>query len=189
MAKTSTPIDAIRAAFEAVGADVSVIGNAALTGAERCAEVMKLKPEIEAGRINKSDVVRFVGESNGMLSNATLIKWLKDGKGSNTASPSAGNRKSASKPVFTPEAKQDGGRYISKAEVYFFDAVLATMTDDDIENAQQQAQARIAQEALAAIQEAAAREVNPMLEAIKARRAEQLAAMDAPEAPQGDETK
>ncbi|AVU50620.1 MULTISPECIES: hypothetical protein [Enterobacter cloacae complex] len=116
----------------------------------------------------------------GIVSRITLTSWTDKLNENDGVAPAPKAKRSASvqrKQNASPAPVADGGRWLSKAEAYFFDAVLASMSDSDIENCQLIAQARIAQEALAAIQEQAAKEVNPLMEQIKARRAALHASM------------
>lgn len=147
----------------------------------REAEALKLLDAYKSNKISTNEVIKAVKKVGGVVNANQLLQWW--GVYSPSESKATKRKEQQSEQPFSPVSKDDGGRWISKAESYFFDAVLMAMSEADIKTAQKAAESRIAAEALALIQEQAAKEVNPMLEMIKARRAAQLEQ----EAPHADE--
>lgn len=138
----------------------------------REAEALKLLDAYKSNKISTNDVIKAVKKVGGVVNANQLLQWW--GVSSPSESKATKRKEQQSEQPFSPVSKDDGGRWISKAESYFFDAVLMAMSEADIKTAQKAAESRIAAEALALIQEQATKEVNPMLEMIKARRAAQL---------------
>lgn len=146
----------------------------------RKAELMKLKADIDAGNITIADVMNLVKANGGKLA----FKQAQDMLGITPKTRASKTVAASVAPVITPA---DDVQTITKAERYFFDALLQMLRPEDIAEAKKQVLARITAERLAEVQRQAEEEmkglnIDSLIESLSV-------ANTLPEAPESDKKK